>query len=411
MPRALGSYSLNRMNGGIIVGRQSWRLALSLQAVLTQASWVGVRLMVGYQALGEGADAPFLGIIAATFALPGLVAALPAGRLSDRLGGATVSFAGILIAVAGTAALVLSSGLGMLLAASLFIGLGHLLVLVGQQTFVAHRSDDGSRDSAFGALTAAISIGQLIGPPLVTTATAFADPGANPALPDPTAGLLAALACAVLAAPLYAVLRSADRASPRPARPAATVKHGMGTLLGTPGMRRSLMVSAAIVVTMDMLYAFIPFWAIGQDVGIATVGWLLALRSAITVVSRLGLARLVGRFGRKSLLITAISAGSVSFAVLPAVGVSGAVVVMIGLGIGLGLPQPLTMSWVVGLVHPNYHGAALGLRTTSNRLAQAAIPLAVSTGAAAFGAAAIFWASAALLAGAALLVVRSEPEK
>ena len=43
--------------------------------------------MVGYRALELGGDAPFLGLLAAAFSLPALLAAVPAGRLTDRLGG------------------------------------------------------------------------------------------------------------------------------------------------------------------------------------------------------------------------------------------------------------------------------------------------------------------------------------
>jgi hypothetical protein len=57
---------------------------------------------------------------------------------------------------------------------------------VGQQTFVAHASSKGSRDSAFGTLTAAASVGQLIGPPAVTLVAPRA--AAAALLPTPISG-------------------------------------------------------------------------------------------------------------------------------------------------------------------------------------------------------------------------------
>ncbi|WP_282860194.1 hypothetical protein [Pseudoclavibacter helvolus] len=42
--------------------------------------------MIGYKAVELGATGFALGLVAASFAAPALVAALPVGRLSDRIG-------------------------------------------------------------------------------------------------------------------------------------------------------------------------------------------------------------------------------------------------------------------------------------------------------------------------------------
>jgi MFS family permease len=383
---------------------------LSLQAVLMQASWVGIRLMIGYRALEEGAPAAILGVIAASFALPALIAALPVGRLADRFGGAVVSFAGILTVVVGTLVLIFTSELWILIATGTIIGLGHLLVAVGQQTFVAHSSTSSTRDNAFGTLTAAASIGQLVGPLVITNVAALSTK-ANHALPDTTAGLFAAAGCAFLATPVVGALLAVDRgskASRRHALPAA--ERSAAKVLTTPGMWRSLVVSGAVLVTVDLIYTFMPVWASNQNISVVAVGWLLALRAAISVLSRLGLTRLVRRFGRKVLLIAAMSAAVLALAALPLLGAYGAIFVMVGLGIGLGLPQPLTMAWVVGLAKQGNHGAALGMRMTANRFAQTTVPFAVGAVAAPMGVAGIFWANAALLAGSILIVAWSDPE-
>ena len=60
-----------------------------------------------------------------------------------------------------------------------------------------------------------------------------------------------------------------------------------------------------------------PVWATEQGVGATTDGVLLALRAAVSVVSRVGLARLVARFGRRTLIIVAVLAGASALAALP----------------------------------------------------------------------------------------------
>ena len=54
-------------------------------------------------------------------------------------------------------------------------------------------------------------------------------------------------------------------------------------------MWRSLTVSGAVLVTVDLMYAFVPVWATEQGISATVVGLLLALRAAVSVVSRFGL--------------------------------------------------------------------------------------------------------------------------
>ena len=382
-----------------------WRAALSAQAILAQAAWVGIRLMIGYRALEAGAEPVFLGVVASTFALPALVAALPAGRLADRFGGTRMSIIGLLCAAAGTTLMFAVSGLPFLLIASAIIGLGHLLVMVGQQTFVAHVSSKGSSDSAFGTLTAAASVGQLIGPPAVTLVASVGVSGG--AAPNTDLGLLVCIGFSLLATPAFFFLRRTDAALRAERRKAAASRADARGLYRTPGLWRSLAVSGAVLVTVDLMYAFVPVWATEQEVSATAVGMLLALRAAVSLASRVGLTRLISRFGRKALLIISMVTAVASLIAFPLVGPYGAIAVMIGLGIGLGIPQPLTMAWVVALTPASRHGAALGLRMTLNRLAQISLPIAVGSFAAPLGVLGIFWANAALLAGAVVVVAGS----
>ncbi|MGH3640783.1 MAG: MFS transporter [Mycobacterium sp.] len=384
-----------------------WKLALGLQASLVSASWTGVRLMIGYRALALGADPFFLGLLASSMALPALLAALPAGRVTDRIGGSIVATAGMVIAAAGSVCGFLLPGLWILLAVAACIGFGQILIMVGQQTFVANVSADSDSDAAFGTLTASASIGQLIGPPLVTTAASLAAFGGQ-SHPNTTVGLMVCAALILLAAPTYVMIRPVDR-SLTPARDTKDEDPAqVSQLLKTPQMWRSLAVSGAVLVTVDLMYAFVPVWATDRGISATVVGLLLALRAAVSVLSRFGLTRLVARFGRKVLIVVSIGASVAALIALPFVNAWGAAAVMIGLGLGLGIPQPLTMAWVTSLTPSPSHGATLGMRLTSNRLAQITLPLAVGAFAAPLGVLGIFWANAALLLGAIAIMARSK---
>nr|WP_274605317.1 MFS transporter [Microbacterium sp. CFBP 13617] len=369
---------------------------------MSQASWVGVRLMVGYRALELGGDPLLLAALAASFAVPTIVAALPAGRICDRVGGSTVAFAGLVIASIG-AIVVLALPLTVLLlfAATLTIGLGHLCVMIGQQTFVAHASRGGSMDSGFGTLSAAASIGQLIGPPAVTIAATLAARDQ----PDTTAGFAVCLAFTVLALPLILFLRRGD--THRRVAAAKAPRAPLSAVMKAPELWRALAVSGAVLVTVDLLYTFVPLWAVEKGIAPVTVGLLLALRAVVSVVSRLGLARIVARFGRRTLLVVAMLMGVASLVALPFANQWGAIPVMIALGIALGLPQPLTMAWTTAITPPAVHGAALGLRLTANRVLQVLIPVSVGLVAGPLGLVAIFWSNAAVLAVGVAIVATS----
>lgn len=387
----------------------NWGRALSFQALLAQAAWVGIRLMIGYRALAEGADPLFLGVVASAFALPALIAGLPAGRIADQFGGARMATTGLIFSSAGIMLMVAIPGLPFLLVASLIIGMGNLLIIVGQQTFTAHASVNGSKDNAFGNLTAATSIGQLIGPPAVTLVASIGG-GIGGEPPNTDLSLLVCLGFNLLALPGIFLLRRTDLELRQKRRLVSNLKPRGGRLYRTPGLGRSLMVSGAVLVSVDLMYAFLPVWATEKNISVVVVGALLSLRAIVAVVSRIGLKQLVSKFGRKTLLITAVLVAVVSFAVLPLVGFVGAIFVMIGLGIGLGIPQPLTMAWVVSLTPVNQHGAALGMRLVANRLAQVSLPTAVGIFAAPLGILGIFWANAALLSISAFIIAGGNPD-
>jgi MFS family permease len=358
--------------------------------------------MVGYRALELGGDPLLLAALAASFAVPTIVAALPTGRICDRVGGSTVAFAGLLIASAGAVVvLALPSTVLLLFAATLTIGLGHLCVMIGQQTFVAHASRGGSMDSGFGTLSAAASIGQLIGPPAVTIAATLATRDE----PDTTAGFAVCLAFTVLALPLILFLRRGDTHRRTTAAKAPRVP--LSAVMKAPELWRALAVSGAVLVTVDLLYTFVPLWAVEKGIAPVTAGLLLALRAIVSVVSRLGLARIVARFGRRTLLVVAMLLGVASLVALPFANQWGAIPVMIALGIALGLPQPLTMAWTTAITPPAVHGAALGLRLTANRVLQVLIPVSVGLVAGPFGLVAIFWSNAAVLAVGVAIVATS----
>jgi hypothetical protein len=74
----------------------------------------------------------------------------------------------VLMAVSGGIFWTERGGAAGLVLGSVVLGTGHLLSVVGQQAAVANTAVPGRFDTAFGYYTFAASLGQAIGPALIT---------------------------------------------------------------------------------------------------------------------------------------------------------------------------------------------------------------------------------------------------
>jgi MFS family permease len=363
---------------------------LLVHSAITQVVTFVLRPTTAYRAIELGVSPAWLGALTASFAVVPLVLAVPSGQATDRFGERRVMLVGaVLMTLAGGVFATERGGAAGLVVGSVVLGTGHLLSVVGQQAAVANTAGPGRFDSAFGYYTFAASLGQAIGPALITLL------GGSGELPDTRPIFLAAtgLGVALLACTTMLRIPAAERSG------SAAAGGGMATLIRVPGLLRALLVSCVVLAAVDITLVYLP--ALGTDRGLAAgaVGLLLTLRAVASMASRLFLGRLVGFVGRRRLMIVSVALAAVSMAVvavpLPPVALCALVVLM---GLGLGVGQPLTMSWLAEVAPAGQRGRAMSLRLTGNRLGQVLIPSAIGLVAAGVGAAGVLAATAAALA-------------
>jgi MFS family permease len=363
---------------------------LLLHSVITQVITFVLRPTSAYRAIEVGVSPAWLGALTASFAVVPLVLAVPSGQATDRFGERRVMLVGaVLMTLSGGVFALERGGAAGLVLGSVVLGTGHLLSVVGQQAAVANSAGAGRFDSAFGYYTFAASLGQALGPALITLL------GGSAELPDtrPIFLTATALGAVLLATTAFLRIPAAERSG------AVTGGTGMGSLLRLPGLLRALLVSCVVLAAVDITLVYLP--ALGTERGLAagTVGLLLTLRAVASMGSRFFLGRLVALAGRRRLMITSVALSAVSMAVvavpLPVVAL-GVIVVLMGLGLGVG--QPLTMSWLAEVAPAGQRGRAMSLRLTGNRLGQVLIPSSVGLVAAGVGAAGVLAATAAALA-------------
>ena len=370
-------------------GRRLMALLL-VHSAITQVVTFVLRPTSAYRALELGVPTAWLGVLTASFPVVPLLLALPSGQATDRFGERRVVLVGaVLLALSGPVFWTERGGAAGLVLGSVVLGTGHLLSVVGQQAAVANTAGPGRFDAAFGYYTFAASLGQAVGPALITLL------GGQGALPDTTPIFATATVLGVVLLGCTAFLRL-------PARERATAdaaQGGMGRLLRLPGLVRALVISCVVLSAVDITLVYLP--ALGADRGLAAgvVGLLLTLRAVASMTSRFFLGRLVTWIGRRRLMIVsvALSAASMGLVAVPLPTVVMAVLVVL-LGLGLGVGQPLTMSWLAEVAPRGLRGRAMSLRLTGNRLGQVLIPSAVGLLAAGVGAAGVLAATAAALA-------------
>ncbi|MDF9716165.1 MFS transporter [Nocardioides sp. ChNu-153] len=373
--------------------------ALLASSLVVQAVVFLARPASTYAAIAVDVPAAALGAIGAAFAVAPLLLAVPLGSVADRIGEGALQLVGGLVLVGACLVLVLApAGPATLVGGNALLGAGQLACVIGQQTHVAHQFEASRLDAAFGYYTFAASLGQALGPLLIAAV------GGTALAPDTDRILVVAALLAlplVLLAPVLGLRRRPRRTD------GADGGGGLRGLLRLPGLTRALTTSAVVIAAIDLTLVYLPALGAERGLGAGTVGAMLTVRAVFSMLSRVGLGRLTGRFGRGPVLLTSIvaSAGGLALLAVPLpVPVMFVVLAVVGLGLGVG--QPLTMSWLTRRAPAEQRAQAVTLRLAGNRVGQVVVPSVL--GAAAVGGASVALLAVALLLAAMLPVLRGQ---
>jgi MFS family permease len=366
-----------RVGGGdrnlaiVIVARLLMSAARALAGVVTPVYLA----LIGFSAVQ-------LGALAFVVAVATAILATTIGMFSDRLGRRPFLIVVPLLAAAAAVSYTFTRSPLVLFAAaaagSFGRGAGAGAGMVGpyqpaEQAFVTDIVPARQRNSAFGRLAAASSLGALLGAPLAVLAGQVHD---TPAAAT-EAFRLPFLACAGLAG-AAGLLALALRESPRPA-----LADGQGRRPRWP--RRSLPLLVRLWATnsvnglaVGMFGPFITYWFFVRfDVGAGQIGLLYAVINAVSVISTLGAARLALRWG----LVRTVTMVRVAQALLlvplvlaPTFVLAGAVYLVRMAVARIGMP--LRQSYVLAMADPDERAAVGALSNVPAQAAMAVAPLA-----------------------------------
>ncbi|KXF50679.1 MFS transporter [Rhodococcus sp. SC4] len=379
-----------------------WFRNVCIATALLQAVYHAVRVLVSYRVLALGGDAVTIGIVTALFSLVPLLVAVRIGRAVDRRHAAAVLRTGVLLTALGVLVIAASGDLIVLALGNVVLGFGQILVTVAGQGFITLLSPPGELDRGFAGLTLGVSVGQAIGVPLVgLIAAGSSDGGAVETTLALTVMGVVSLAAIPFAWPIRERPQAAEPPSPGD-------RQSVFSMISTTGMRPAVFSSLIVLASVDVVVAYLP--VLGHEFGFSVllVSLLLTARTAASIVSRAFLPWLLTRVSRQKLLISATLCSALPTALLPFVpDPVGMALLLVVAGFFWGIGQPLTMTWVAGLVTAANRAAALSLRLTGNRLGQVLIPLAAGAAAGVAGTSSIFVITGGLLGTAAVSTWRA----
>lgn len=377
-------------------GEWLWRPLFG--ATLLQIAVSATRPTTSYAAIGMGADGFGVGVLAAAYAIPSMLAAVFLGKLAGawtRIGllpllAALLTGLGCLLSALATDLLTLGVATGL-------VGLGNIGVLIGAQAWISRTTVTKNYDKGFGWMTAGMSGGQALGPLLAGLVIE-----AQVRLFDGTSLTFWAAGLICLAVGLCFF---SSRRAPHPPGSADQPRASSVQLLARPGVTRIIYVSAAVLTSVDILGAYLPL--LGEQAGIAPsfIGLLLAARGFSSMASRILLPALTGRFSRPSLLLVSTLGSALTLAVLGLVASLPLMFTAMVLGgLLLGIGQPLTMTAISLAVPRRERPQVLAIRLLGNRIAQSTTPLVAGGAASVWSVASVFWLQALMLLTAAAWV-------
>ncbi|WP_311258595.1 MFS transporter [Microbacterium sp. WCS2018Hpa-9] len=386
--------------------RGGWLWRPLLGASLSQIVLFAVRPAASYAGLELGADPATIGIIAASFAVLPMLIALPLGAFAGRLSRiAIVPFFSGMLLIAACIVGAMTTTVAGLLAACALIGVSNLGILLGAQAWISRSAPATSYNDGFGWMTAGMALGQAAGPLLAGFTV-------GPVNPSREGISLTFWLCAVLAVPVVAAFASG--AVRRYASPGNDDAAGFGSILRTPGVTRAIVVSAAVLTSVDILTAYLPVLGAQAGISPAVIGSMLAVRGISSMLSRLLLGPLGRRFGQRWLIVASVLGAAACLAVIAAL--PAPAVMFSALAIGgflLGMGQPLTMTAVAVALPARQRSSGLAMRLLGNRVAQLATPLLAGAVASVFGVASVMVVQVAALTASGIweAAVREPPRE
>ena len=365
-------------------------------AFLTHIGFAGSRLAVPLFALDQGATPFVVGTIVALYALFPAVLALPAGRMTDRLGfkipllfGTGGVFTALMLPC-------LWPSMAMLYFTASLLGIAFMALQLAAQTLTGAIAGPAERARNFNHLSLGFALANLTGPLL---AGFLIDRIGH-------AWTFGALALPLIPAIVVSALGS--RWIPDVHARVESVRGGMFELLKIKALRDTLIVSGIVSAAWDVYQFFMPIYGRALGLSATAIGVVMSAFAVAIILVRLVLPFALRRTGEVQLFTYAMFVAGAAFCLFPLFqGAWTLAAASFLLGVGCGVGQPLSMTMVFNTSPKGRAGEATGMRITVNQVMHFMIPLLFGAMGSVAGFAAVFLTNAGLLVAGGYASLRS----
>jgi MFS family permease len=362
--------------------------------ILFHGSMTGTRLAASLIALRDGYSPAAVGSLLALFALAQIFLALPAGRFADRHGLKRPIKYCVLIGAAGAGAAVVLPVFAVLCFAALMTGAAAVTVVIAIQRH-AGRAISGAVQlkQVFGWLSIGTAISGFIGPFAAGLLIDHAGATAGS-----TAGYRAAfLLMAIFPLACWLLVRNMTEL-PLTGVPKAGKALSAMDLLRDPDFRNLMLVNWFLQSCWDVHTFMVPVLGFERGISASVIGIILGAFAIAAAAIRVALPIIAARLQEWAVLVVAMIASALVFAVYPLMHSAIAMgVCSVLLGLSLGMVQPMVMSMLHQITPEARHGEAIGLRLMAINVSSVAMPMFFGTAGTIIGITGVFWVASAIV--------------
>lgn len=369
-------------------------------AFLAHVGFAGSRLAVPLAAIDQGATPFVTGTIVALYAALPAFLALPAGRMTDRLGfkipmllGASGVFLGLILPFFWL-------GLNTLYLSAAILGLAFMILQVATQTLAGAIAAPEKRARNFSLLSIGYASANLSGPLLTGV------------LIDQVGYGWTFFTISMPLIPAMLLVAMGSRWIPRQQARAESAHAGAFDLLKITSLRNTLIASGIVSSAWDVYQFFMPIYGRALGLSATAIGTVMSAFAISIILVRLVLPYAVKRAGEAQMLTYAMFVAAVAFALFPLFSdpwLLAAVSFLLGIGCGCG--QPLSMTLIFNASPKGRAGEAAGMRIMVNQVVHVAIPLGFGALGSIAGYAAVFFSNAAFLVAGGYASHRNHPPR
>jgi len=365
-------------------------------AFLTHVGFAGSRLAVPLFAVDQGATPFVVGTVVALYAALPAVLALPAGRMTDRLGfKVPLVFGSSGVFIALMLPFLWPSVATLYFAASL-LGISFMVFQLAIQTLAGAIAGPSERVRNFSLLSLGYASANFTGPLL--TGILIDHIG--------HARTFLGLAMPLVAATVLAAM--GFRWIPDVHTKSEAVGGGVFDLLKIKPLRNTLIASGIVSSAWDLYQFFMPIYGRAQGLSATAIGTVVSAFAISIILVRVLMPFALRRAGAAQLLTYAMFVACAAYCLFPLFHTAWALAaVSFVLGIGCGCGQPLSLTLLYDASPKGRAGETAGMRVTANQIMHFIVPLVFGALGSVVGMAAVFVTNAGCLAVGGYISQRS----